>query len=199
MLKFLPRHTARMIEAAAKTGGVQRSHAQLVRATVFESDIRGFTNLSHSMSPDAVVKMLNDYLRVQAEIVEAAGGSIDKFMGDAVLTVFEADGMERRALECALAIQDAVETMNQAGVFSQPVRSGSTVNLAARLCSQAKAGEIVISEELRLALGPETGFTLSAGEEISVKGFPSPIRCYRASGKPMGPRDLTAPALVEDH
>jgi class 3 adenylate cyclase len=208
MLKFLPRHTARMIELAAQSGGVKRAHAKRVRAAVFESDIRGFTHLSQSMSPEDVVKMLNEYVRVQAEIIEAAGGSIDKFMGDAVLAVFEGDGMERRALESAIAIQDALGRMNIAR--SVPVRVGigitvgdlvmgnmgsdkrmehtiigSTVNLAARLCSTAKANEIVISEDLRTALGSEVGFALSSAEEVSVKGFDVPVKCYRAAGRPM--------------
>jgi class 3 adenylate cyclase len=211
MLKFLPRHTARMIEAAAKAGGVQRAHAKRVRVTVFESDIRGFTRLSQSMSPEDVVMMLNDYIRVQAEIVEAAGGSIDKFMGDAVLAVFEGEGMERRALESALAIQGALESMNKSRPV--PVRVGigitvgelvmgnmgsdkrmehtiigSTVNLAARLCSTAGPGEIVIAEDLRHALGTELGFALSAAEEVRVKGFDLPVKCYRAAGRPIEER-----------
>lgn len=210
MLKFLPRHTARMIEAAAKTGGVQLAQARLVRATVFESDIRGFTNLSQQLPPEAIVKMLNEYIRVQAEIVEAAGGSIDKFMGDAVLAVFEGEAMERRALESALAIQDAIARMNAAGVFTSPVQVGigitvgelvmgnmgshnrmehtvigSTVNLAARLCSAAGPGEIVIAEALRGGLGEGRGFELGASEEVKVKGFEAPVRCYRVYGRPL--------------
>jgi class 3 adenylate cyclase len=206
MLKFLPQHTARMIEAAARAGGVQRAHAELVRATVFESDIRGFTKLSQTLRPEAVVGMLNDYIRVQAEIIEAAGGSIDKFMGDAVLAIFQGESMERRALECAIAIQDAVSRMNDAGAFAVPIHIGigitvgelvmgnmgsdtrmehtvigSTVNLAARLCSAAGPSEIVIAQDLKDALGDTAGFRLGAPEELSVKGFDRPIRCYRAS------------------
>lgn len=221
MLKFLPRHTARMIEAATKGGGggVQRAHAIRVRVVVFESDIRGFSKISEAMEPEAIVRMLNEYIRVQAEIIETAGGSIDKFMGDAVLSIFEGENMERRALESAIAIQDAVARMNTAGVFDVPVNIGigitvgelvmgnmgsdrrmehtvigSTVNLAARLCSAAGAGEIVVSDDLSRGLGDSSGFMLGAPEEVTVKGFARPIRCFRVLSRPITTSPSTAAA-----
>ncbi|MEO1267540.1 MAG: adenylate/guanylate cyclase domain-containing protein [Myxococcota bacterium] len=203
MLKFLPRHTARMIEAASRSGGVRLDEARLVRAVVLESDIRGFSSISESMSPEEVIAMLNLYIRVQADLVEAARGSIDKYMGDAVLAVFEGEGMEERAIECAIAIQRAVAQMNREGVFAQPIHIGvglsvgelvmgnmgserrmeytiigATVNLAARLCSAATGGQIVAQAELLDTLA-HLSFPKGDSEMIRVKGFEEAVACYR--------------------
>lgn len=207
MLKFLPRHTAKMIQAASKRGGVDRTHARRVAAAVFESDIRGFTKISERLPPEAIVGMLNEYIRVQAELIEAAGGSIDKYMGDAVLAIFEGENKARRAVEAALAIQSAVQEMNARRAFDVPVHIGigitvgelvmgnmgsdarmehtvigSPVNLAARLCSQASAGEIVVSAIVREELDDAQGLHFSVEEQIPVKGFADPVACFRAQG-----------------
>lgn len=210
MLKFLPRHTATMIAAAAKQGRVDRSIARRVDLAVFHSDIRGFTSLSAAIAPEAMVAMLNDYIRVQAELVEAAGGSIDKYMGDAVLAVFEGEHKERRAVECALAIQDAVAKMNAAHTFQAHVLIGigitsgsvvmgnmgsdqrmeytvigSPVNLSARFCSQAQGGEIVVSGDVKSKLDQQIGLHFAAEERVKVKGFDEAVSCWRTSGQAM--------------
>lgn len=206
MLKFLPRHTARMISLAAKEGTVDRSIAQRVEVAVFESDIRGFTSLSQKLSAEEVVAMLNDYIRVQAELVETAGGSIDKFMGDAVLAIFEGEEKERRVVECAIAIQDAIGRMNAAKAFQSPIHVGigitvgevvmgnmgsdrrmeytvigSPVNLAARLCSKAAGGEIVVAASVRAKLGDVLGLAFGNPEGVEVKGFDGPVTCFRTT------------------
>ncbi|MCA9668717.1 MAG: HAMP domain-containing protein [Myxococcales bacterium] len=207
MLKFIPDHTARMIERALHSAeGVNLEIARRVEVAVFESDIRGFTRLSERLSAEEVVAMLNLFIRAQAELVQAAGGSIDKYMGDAVLAVFEGERKEQRALECSLAIQRAVFEMNSARAGEEPVNIGigltvgevvmgnmgserrmehtiigSSVNLAARLCSQARAGEIVFSEQLaQAARDSELEIDSLEVETVTVKGFAEPVRCYRA-------------------
>ncbi len=203
MLKFLPPHTAQMIRDAAEQGGVNRSIARTVEVSVFESDIRGFTALSQELSAEDVVKMLNDYIRIQAEIIERHGGSIDKYMGDAVLAIFEGDQKEERAVSSALSIQAALTQLNASS--SRPIHVGigitvgelvmgnmgsdqrmeftvigSPVNLAARLCSQAAGEEVVISEEVKKRIPAELAQTFEAPEKVSVKGFEHPVVCYRA-------------------
>lgn len=203
MLKFLPRHTARMIASRAQHG-VDLHVASRVDVVVLESDIRGFTRLSQEMSSEEVILMLNTYVRLQAELIEREDGSIDKYMGDAVLAVFEGDRREERALRCAHAIQQEVEMRNAAPQFGQPVHVGigiasgevvmgnmgseqrmehtvigSTVNLAARLCSAAGRREIVMTEKLaRLAgLGPDE--IDEKLEPLQAKGFDEPVKCVR--------------------
>jgi adenylate cyclase len=148
--------------------------------------------------------MLNLYIRAQAELVEAAGGSIDKFMGDAVLAIFEGAAKEARALSCAVEIQRAVAAMNAAGTFQVPIQVGvgisvgevvmgnmgsekrmehtvigATVNLAARLCSAAQKDEIVAQRAVLDIAGDVAGIVGRTEEEVRVKGFAEPVRCVR--------------------
>jgi class 3 adenylate cyclase len=222
MLKFLPRHTARMIAQAAGAGGVQLSLGKRVRVAVLNSDIRGFTKISEAEPPEQVVAMLNDYIRVQAEIVNAAGGSIDKFMGDAVLAIFEDPDMERRAVECALAIQEAVTRLNATRPARRPVRVGvgvavgevvmgnmgshdrmeytvigSTVNLASRLCGVAGPGEVIVSDELTRALGEAPGLSIGPAEQVQLKGFEAPVFCHRLASASAGPAAAAAPVTAK--
>jgi len=219
MLKFLPRHTATMIrQASAAHGRVSLDLATRVRIAVFESDIRGFSTISENLSPEEIIGMLNRYIREQAEIIEAAGGSIDKFMGDAVLAVFQGEGMERRALRCAVEVQRAVERLNGEGAFVVPIHIGvglsvgevvmgnmgserrmehtvigATVNLAARLCSAAKQGEIVVQKTLWDAASSGVEVTPVGTEDVRVKGFEQPIACVRLA---LG-ADATGATVVE--
>ena len=201
MLKFLPEHTRKMI-SDARDRDVNLSESRRVRVVVLESDIRGFSRISEALSPEATIGMLNTYIRVQAEHITSGGGSIDKYMGDAVLAVFEGEGMEARALSCALEIQRTVERMNDEQAFTTPIHIGvglsvgevvmgnmgsedrmehtvigAVVNLAARLCSAAGGGEVVATEELfAKAEAPQLAHER---EELRLKGFESAIACVR--------------------
>lgn len=208
MMRFLPHHTQEMItrvldEGAARVG---LSEAREIDVVVLETDIRGFTALSESLSPAETIALVNRYIEVQAEQVLGFGGSIDKYMGDAVLVIFEGPDRVARALACAAAILQAVERLNQqmtrsiqigVGASMGPVVMGNmgcdarmehtvigpTVNLAARLCSAARGGELVVQEALVLAAAegaPEVTAALTRGEAIRVKGFSAPIQVRRA-------------------
>lgn len=90
----------------------------LREVTILMSDIRGFTTLCEQLQPDQVVGMLNRYLGAMTDIILAHDGTIDEFLGDAILAVFgaprqgEADA--DRAVQCALAMQDAMAAVNAA-------------------------------------------------------------------------------------
>ncbi len=81
--------------------------------TILFSDIAGFTKMSEGMEPDALVLVLNRYFTVMTDIVEAHGGFVDKYIGDAVLAVFGApyaiDNHARAAVDAALAMARAME------------------------------------------------------------------------------------------
>ncbi|MGA8534256.1 MAG: adenylate/guanylate cyclase domain-containing protein [Candidatus Tumulicola sp.] len=61
-----------------------------VKATIFYSDIRGFTSMSETMTPEAIYEQLNEYFEEMCKIVFAHGGYVDKFIGDCVMAVFSA-------------------------------------------------------------------------------------------------------------
>lgn len=93
-----------------KLGGEKR------KVTIMMSDLRGFSSLSERLPPESVVKLLNNHLSIMTEIIDRYGGTIDEFIGDAILVIFGApqiygDSAER-AVACALAMQLAMDEVN---------------------------------------------------------------------------------------
>jgi class 3 adenylate cyclase len=89
----------------------------LRRVTIMMSDIRGFTTLSEQLQPAEVVTLINRYLAAMTDIIMAYQGTIDEFIGDAILAVFGApqrrDDDADRAVQCALDMQAAMEEINR--------------------------------------------------------------------------------------
>ena len=90
----------------------------LREVTIMMSDIRGFTTLSEHLPPQQVVRLLNRYLGRMTDIIIEHNGTIDEFLGDAVLAVFGAprktDDDADRAVRCAIAMQAAMTEINAA-------------------------------------------------------------------------------------
>jgi len=85
--------------------------------TVLFSDITGFTQMSSSMSPQEVVGLLNEYFPVMAEIVFRRRGTLEKYIGDALMVIWGAPLQHtddaRRAVQAALEMQTAVQELNR--------------------------------------------------------------------------------------
>ncbi len=168
--------------------------------TVLFSDVVGSTSLGDSLDPEDVRALMGRYFEHARRTVAAYGGTVEKFIGDAVMAVFglpQAHGDDaERALAAALALREAV-----AGdpVLSPPMRlrmgvnsgevmatndpsrgdflvSGDTVNVAARLQQYAEAGEIVASE--RTADAARHAFLFDEPRLVEVKGKPEPLRVF---------------------
>ncbi len=77
-----------------------------VKATIFYSDIRGFTAMSETMTPEAIYAQLNEYFEEMCAIIFAYGGYVDKFIGDCVMAVFSAP--YQRPDDAANAVRAAV-------------------------------------------------------------------------------------------
>jgi adenylate cyclase len=94
------------------------------------ADIRGFTSISEGRLPYDVVFLLNRYFRATGQAVQAAGGRLDKFIGDGVMAIFGLDREPevacRQALDAARRMSLALEDLNEAltGDLDQPLRIG---------------------------------------------------------------------------
>ncbi len=168
----------------------------------FFSDVRGFTAFSERNTPDDVVRYLNQLLNLQVEIIKQHGGDIDKFVGDEVMAVFRGESKEQHAVQAAIEIQamttlaktepvfDALQIgvgINTGVVVVGNIGSydrmdytsiGDAVNTAARLCSNAKANEIIISQTVKEHL-PESDFVLSEAFTLPLKGKQTTLNLYR--------------------
>ena len=139
------------------------------------ADVRGFTSFSEQNDPETVVEVLNHYLELQSNIVKSNDGDIDDYVGDEIMAHFAGPDRADRAIATAVSIQKNIKKSNRErvknglpvfevgiGVHGGDVVVGNigsqfrmdfacigdAVNLASRLCSSAKAGEIISSREL---------------------------------------------------
>jgi adenylate cyclase len=165
-------------------------------ASVLFADLQGFTRYSETHPENEVTAVLNAYFEAGIPAVRPEARNV-RTIGDAVMAYFTGDDHERRASAAALTFQRQVAAVSAArpewprfrvGVNSGRVNVGITtqareetvrgdaVNVAARLESQARAGEVVIGESTRAALGP--GVEVQDLGELAVKGKERPVRAY---------------------
>ena len=85
------------------------------RLTVFFSDIRGFTTISEGLTPQALVKLINDYLTPMTDLILKSGGTVDKYMGDAIMAFWGAPVWQEdhaiRAARTALQMMEKLREM----------------------------------------------------------------------------------------
>jgi adenylate cyclase len=181
--------------AAAARRAIQsdRIPSSRMTTTLFYSDVRDFTGFCEIHSPEEVVDFLNELMTLQLGIIVRYDGDVDKMIGDAVLARFDGDDGGVRAIAAAREIQSAVALGGFArqlgiGIYRGNVVSGTVgpdnrrdftvigdaVNVAARLCSEAKRGEIVVQAELA-----DDRFEGEAS--VYVKGRELPVAIRRQS------------------
>lgn len=175
-------------------------------ATVLFADVRGFTSLSEALDPAEVLQLLNSYFTRMLEVVAEAEGYVNKFIGDAVMVVFNAP-MDQpdhaaRAVRCAVQMQLALAELNRSGRLLRPLAIGigvntgplvagnlgserraeytvigDTVNVASRLTGTAKAGDVVIGGST--AQQVEGTIPFEALPPLVVKGKSQPLAAFR--------------------
>ncbi|MGH2921038.1 MAG: adenylate/guanylate cyclase domain-containing protein [Gaiellaceae bacterium] len=194
-----PQVTARLRAdpAAAELGGEARD------ISVLFADLEGFTSFSEGSDPAAVVEMLNAYWAEAVPAVAAEGGLVERFAGDAVMVVFNAaedqSDHAARAARAALGLQRATAVISEGrpdwprfrvGVNSGPAvvgnvgsveqRSftaiGDTTNLAARLQTVARPGQVVIGARTRDELGDTA--VVAQLDPLAVKGKAGPVVAF---------------------
>ncbi len=166
--------------------------------TVLFTDLVGFTSLAEDRDPEAVRELLSKYFETATEIVKLHGGTVEKFIGDAVMAVWgtptaHEDDAER-AVRAALELVDAVGTLHpnlqaraglltgQAavtlGATNQGMVAGDLVNTAARLQGVADPGTVLVGEATRRAA--ESAIVFEPIGDHSLKGKTSPVPAWQA-------------------
>jgi adenylate cyclase len=109
--RFTNPHVAKQL---VEQGGIETGRREV---TLLFSDIRGFTTLSESRSPEEVIALLNRYFTLQVDVVFNHGGSLDKFIGDCIMAMWGAPldqpDHARRAVACALDMADTLQTFKR--------------------------------------------------------------------------------------
>ncbi|HEX2030522.1 MAG TPA: adenylate/guanylate cyclase domain-containing protein [Actinomycetota bacterium] len=200
---FLPAQVVERLRSAPSAASLQEE----VETTVLFSDIRGYSTLAEQLPARQVADVLARHLGAMAEVVQAHGGTLNEFVGDAVMVVFGApdpvaDHAER-ALRCALAMQARQGQLNAEaergglaplgmgiGVNTGTVMAGTmggggrlqytVIGDAVNVASRLQ-GEAVAGEVLA------TAATVAAAPSIrvepvgarTVKGRSEPVECYR--------------------
>jgi len=176
-----------------KLGGERR------RCTFLFTDVRGFTSLSETLEPEEVTEIMNKVLTIQANAVKFYDGMVDKYIGDAMMAIFNApidlDKHEEAAVLCAKEIQDKVKLSGLGIEIGVGVNTGfavignmgsdtrfdytaigDCVNVAARLESGTKdAGvDILIGQET----AKNCSFELKSLKDLKVKGKAKALKIY---------------------
>lgn len=116
LTNFSPKIRSKLVEKA-RAGGLNPG-GEKSEVTILFSDIRGFTSLTRDWDAERIVELLNDYLALLVEAIFEHDGTIDKFVGDGILTVFGSpepdDDQHLKAVRAALAMQNAMQVKNAA-------------------------------------------------------------------------------------
>jgi adenylate cyclase len=145
---------------------------EMKMVTVLFSDIRGFTTLSEKLTPHEVVEMLNAYFTRVAEPILAQGGTLDKYIGDAVMAVFGSTvpypDHARRGLKAALGMQKEAEGFKQWMLERFPDRGLAEFRIGVGLYSgEALVGNIGAPKRLEFATIGDTVNSASRLESIT--------------------------------
>jgi class 3 adenylate cyclase len=185
---------------ASRMGGEKRE------VVILFSDVRGFTPLAETLSPEATIHLINRHFARMIEVIQAHRGIIVDFLGDAILAFFDPlegpiEPVVRQAIGCALKMQVAVEAENLAEPGLPPLNIGiglhagevvvgnigsesrtkygiigAAVNLTHRIQGQAQGREVVVSEMVFQHF--EENLAVSRTFETKLKGIAHPVTLY---------------------
>jgi adenylate cyclase len=190
--------------AAGKGEDLLKTHRREITVQFF--DLRGFTAFTGAVEPEEVMELLRDFHGALGKLVLEQQGTIERFAGDSVMVFFNdplpVERPAERAMQSAIAMMRAFEpiaalwqkrghdlglgagiaqgyaTLGAIGFEGRRdyAAIGPVTNLAARLCAEAKAGQILADRKTVAAL--EGTFEFDAVGELSLKGFAKPVAAF---------------------
>ena len=189
----------------ARTDATARSAA--IR-TFLIADIRGYTTFTTQRGDEAASMLATRFAAVCAEGVSAWGGALVELRGDEALAAFDSP---RAALRCATELQAAFAAECQAdptlplgvgigldageAVAVGDGYRGAALNIAARLCASAGAGEVLASESVVRLAGPTQGVTYVPLGPMTFKGVAEPMTAMRVEASSPEPSAPARPAI----
>ena len=190
------------LAASSPPGGAGARHgpigAERRLVSVMFADLVGFTALAEGQDAEETRDLLSSYFDLAADVVGRYGGTVEKFIGDAVMAVWGAptahEDDAERAVRAALELLDAVrglgpevlaraavltgEAVVTVGAVNQGLVAGDLVNTASRLQSAATPGTVLVGEATERAAGRAIVFE-PAGDH-HLKGKATPVAAFRA-------------------
>jgi class 3 adenylate cyclase/CheY-like chemotaxis protein len=201
--RFLSPQVAELIVSSGDDR-VLESHRRPI--TVLFCDLRGFTAFSETTEPEEVMSVLREYHAVLGNLVHRHEGTIERFAGDAIMVLFNdpipCEDPSLRAVRMATEMREQVgalaakwrkqgyelgfgvgiahgyATLGRIGFEGRFDYGavGTVVNLAARLCADAKDGQILVDSKVQSAIEERT--TTEPAGELMLKGFHRPVRAF---------------------
>ena len=185
-----------------------RLGGEKVTVSIMMTDLRGFTPLSEKLAPEAVVAVINNYLKEMVEIIQKYGGTVLEFVGDAVMVVFGAplplDDHAARALACAVEMQSVMPEVNRwnAAHGHPAIEMGIGVNtgpvVVGNIGSEKRTKYGCVGSQVNLASRIESfaagGQILAAAETVRSSGVPVKARGWRE----IHPKGFRTPVVVYD-
>ena len=198
---FVPKQFLEVI-ASEGVEKISLGTAKKIDASILFCDIRDFTSISEKMDSLEVIKFLNEYMKVIASIIEEKGGFIDKFIGDAILGIFDSkttdDVIDTAVLMCkkivefneerntkikiGIGINSSLVTIGTIGTYTRMDSTviGDGVNLASRLEGLTKMYKvpIVVSDFGIKKLSNTREINYREIDSVIVKGKEKPVVIY---------------------
>jgi class 3 adenylate cyclase/anti-sigma regulatory factor (Ser/Thr protein kinase) len=205
--RFLPPNLADLI-MSGEHDDFLKGHRQEI--SVLFIDLRGFTAFVELAAPEEVMTVLREYQAVMGRLVSEYGGTLERFVGDAVMVYFNdplpCPNHAQQAVKLAVAMRQAVESLRHewkshgidlgAGIGiatgyatigaigfegrKDYAAIGPVTNLAARLCSEAQHGQILISD--RVISCVKGLVTMESIGELKLKGVQKPVAVAQVIG-----------------
>ena len=168
--RFVPREFLRLL-GRKQVSDVQLGDQVERDISVLFSDIRDFTKLCESLSPDDTFRFINRCLERLGPEVRAHGGFIDKYIGDAIMALFPSSGAD--ALRAAIAMQRAVDAFNADEPLAVPLAIGIGIHrgrtMLGTIGEEERMEATVVSDTVNVASRLE-GLTKTYGARVIVSG-----------------------------